>query len=544
MTVKYLQTDKKSGLLSYRRKFLKELRRFIPSSSRTGKGRVELKESLRVRSMNEPKAMDRYRTAASEYERLVNDAERLKAAEAKRLSGTHDGLDARTIAYLASLVISEGLWIDEDVRLFTEPSERKRQRAAGMREVCAADLAECRELRGVGDIDGIVRIWGDEAASLAETEGLYVDRTSQSFAALCNAINDGQITVWEGVLARLDGNLVPTPPPPTERQRPEGPSALSERISLLELYERYASGEGRHPKTIAQWRPYVADLASFVPTDNALTIAHEDLVAWRNHLRDGKTYRGKRLSAKTINGSYLAAINAMFSWARGDGIIARNPMLEVTPVRLPAKTTTRSKAFTTGEATAILQASFNPSTSREGEHLRNAKRWCPWLMAYSGARVNEVTQLRKEDVFEEDGIIVMRLTPDAGTIKSGVYRLVPLHRHILEQGFLQFVAGKPEGPLFFDPAKRRSDHAINRQSNRLGSKLAEWVRSLGIEGVKPNHAWRHLFISQAPRFQMDPRTTKAITGHSSSDVHDKDYLHEYVDVKAREIAKMPRFLEV
>ncbi len=158
--------------------------------------------------------------------------------------------------------------------------------------------------------------------------------------------------------------------------------------------------------------------------------------------------------------------------------------------------------------------------------------------------MNEVTQLRKEDVFDENGIVVMRLTPDAGTIKSGVYRLVPLHSHILEQGFLKFVGGRPEGPLFFDPAKRRSDHAINRQSNRLGSKLAEWVRSLGIEGVKPNHAWRHLFISQAPRFQMDPRTTKAITGHSSSDVHDKDYLHEYVDVKARELAKMPRFLEV
>jgi hypothetical protein len=42
---------------------------------------------------------------------------------------------------------------------------------------------------------------------------------------------------------------------------------------------------------------------------------------------------------------------------------------------------------------------------------------------------------------------------------------------------------------------------------------------------------------------MDPRTTKAITGHSSSDTHEKTYLHEYVDVMAREIEKMPRFLE-
>jgi hypothetical protein len=42
---------------------------------------------------------------------------------------------------------------------------------------------------------------------------------------------------------------------------------------------------------------------------------------------------------------------------------------------------------------------------------------------------------------------------------------------------------------------------------------------------------------------MDPRTTKAITGHSSGNVHDEEYHHEDVDVMAREIEKIPRFLE-
>ena len=42
---------------------------------------------------------------------------------------------------------------------------------------------------------------------------------------------------------------------------------------------------------------------------------------------------------------------------------------------------------------------------------------------------------------------------------------------------------------------------------------------------------------------MDPRTTRAITGHSSSDVHEKAYLEEYVDVMAREIEKIPYFLD-
>lgn len=192
------------------------------------------------------------------------------------------------------------------------------------------------------------------------------------------------------------------------------------------------------------------------------------------------------------------------------------------------------------EARTILRASLEPTGSREGEDLRNAKRWCPWLMAYSGARVNEITQLRKEDIFEQDGVIVMSLTPGAGTIKSKAFRLVPLHSHLIGQGFMRFVQERPHGPLFYNPAKRRTDAAINRQSNRLGSKLAEWVRSLGIDGVKPNHAWRHLFISLAVRHQLDPRASKAITGHAATDVHET-YITDYVDVLARELEKMPRF---
>jgi integrase len=30
--------------------------------------------------------------------------------------------------------------------------------------------------------------------------------------------------------------------------------------------------------------------------------------------------------------------------------------------------------------------------------LGAARRWVPWLMAYSGARCGEITQLRKEDI--------------------------------------------------------------------------------------------------------------------------------------------------
>src|SRR5882672_2677732 len=59
----------------------------------------------------------------------------------------------------------------------------------------------------------------------------------------------------------------------------------------------------------------------------------------------------------------------------------------------------------------------------KGEQWAACRRWVPWLCAYTGARVGELTQLRAGDVQARQGpagsIWVLRLTPDAGTIKTG-----------------------------------------------------------------------------------------------------------------------------
>lgn len=329
------------------------------------------------------------------------------------------------------------------------------------------------------------------------------------------------------------------------RERAEDRQFLTEertarRLALGDLFDQFAAKQSTNPKTVAQWRPYINKLVAFVGHDNAHAITDRNLIDWRNHLRDKATYRGKPLSAKTINDSYLGAVSALFAWAKGDGLIDRNPMVGVTKITARAAPQLREKEFNKEEASTILRATLEPLEGRHGVDWRNARRWCPWLVAYSGARVNEITQLRKEDVVIIDGVHALRLTPEAGRIKSGKARTVPLHRHLIEQGFLDFVRGRPDGPLFFNPELRRSDNAINRQANRLGTKLAAWVRSLGIEGVQPNHAWRHLFNTLATRHGIDHRATLAILGHSSGNVNQR-YGSVQIDVLQRELDKLPCF---
>ncbi|WP_052072265.1 DUF6538 domain-containing protein [Sphingopyxis sp. MWB1] len=312
------------------------------------------------------------------------------------------------------------------------------------------------------------------------------------------------------------------------------------KVALMDLFERYASVPGRNAKTIAQWRPYVQKLIAFTGIDDATRLTTRHLIDWRNHLRDVETYRGKRLSAKTINGSYLAAVNVVLGWAVDDGLLDSNPARDVKPVQLPKQPQTRSRSLSDDEARKVLLATRKGREGKEGDDFVNAKRWVPWLLCYTGARVTEITQLRKADVVKLGEVHAIRITPDAGSVKNKLARVVPLHPDLIAQGFLTFVAKRRAGPLFFSPDKRRSESAINRQANRLGSKLAEWVRSLGVGAPQPNHAWRHRFVTLGERYGLSERAVDAMTGHSSGKMN-RRYGENEIDVVYRELGKIPAF---
>jgi len=77
----------------------------------------------------------------------------------------------------------------------------------------------------------------------------------------------------------------------------------------------------------------------------------------------------------------------------------------------------------------------------------------PWLLAYTGARLGEIAQLRKQDLTQEGSHWAVTITPDAGTVKTNEARTVVLHEHLVELGFCAFVSAAPAGHLFLKPGK-------------------------------------------------------------------------------------------
>ena len=126
------------------------------------------------------------------------------------------------------------------------------------------------------------------------------------------------------------------------------------------------------------------------------------------------------------------------------------------------------------EAKAILTAASNLQRRGEQRWTFDAKRWVPWLCAYTGARVGELAQLRKQDVTRESGHRVIRVTPEAGTVKTNEARKIVLHPQIIEQGFVEFVASASNGHLFLKVGKDGDVGPLQGVKNRL----AEFARAI------------------------------------------------------------------
>ena len=219
----------------------------------------------------------------------------------------------------------------------------------------------------------------------------------------------------------------------------------------------------------------------------------------------------------------MSGARRVYGWALKERLVSENPFAYVS-VTVPRKIETReSKAFSDQEALTILNASIN--TTDTNSPVKAACRWLPWLCAYSGARGGEIAQLRGGDVVGKGDFYSMRLTPEAGTIKTGRPRTVPLHEHLIEQGFITFVQSRGDGPLFYndsnlpnllaDPTKPMRSRAVKTRE-----RVAGWVRKLGVsdKAVSPLHAWRHTFKQRAARAGMTERISDFITGHAPATV--------------------------
>jgi integrase len=408
----------------------------------------------------------------------------------------------------------------------------------------AAMVERFDALRDAGNEAELERALGPVVDRLLATRGIpKVDRPSRAmlFEAFLLAARDA-MAVRERQ-ARYDfspdpiANRFLTWESATPRPAGEAPRRVS-LSGLVEDWWKEAEATGRKPSTHESYANTMKAFRAFLKHDDAGRVTPEDVIAFKDHrLASVNPRTGKPISPKTVKDSDLAALKAIFDWAVVNRKMATNPAAGIT-LKVGKRQKLREKGFTDDEAKALLKAASEAVPGNDHPKTAAAKRWVPWLMAYSGARVGEMAQLRKEDIAREGDDWTMTITPDAGTVKTNEARRVVIHPHVIEMGFGAFVKTAKAGHLFLTPAASGKVRGpLQGLKNRLTEAAREVVKD---RNVAPNHGWRHRFKTVGLQAGIDHRILDAIQGHAPK-TQGETYGDVTLKTMAAAMAKMPRY---
>ncbi len=504
------QRHPKTGVFYYRRAIPGDLRKFY-SPRPNGKGPWEEKRSLGTKDAGEARV--RHAQVAAEIE--------------AKWAGFRAGRVVLTQKQITALA---GEAYRELVQRFRdEPNE------ASFWETLLKVKAGVRSEKRLEQWVGVV------VDELLESKGLLID--AESRARLLVAYHGALMQAMARLKRHAEGDYTPDPLasrfPEFEAVRREVPQTATDGVSLRGLLEGWwAEARQAHikPSTYAGYRTSVEKLIRFVGHDDASRITSEDVVAFKDaRLKEINSRNGKPISAKTVKDCDLAGLRSVLKWGVTNKRLSINAAQGIT-IKLGKPPKLRNKGFTDEEAIALLTAAHYYAPGREHPKLASAKRWVFWVCAYTGARLGEIVQLRREDVRKEGNLWVIQITPSAGTVKTNEARDVPLHPHLVELGFPAFVKASDRGHLFITP------HATNGfvgPWRTAKNRLIEMARKIVTDpNVPPTHGWRHRWKTLARAARIDKEMRDYIQGHAAGDVA-AGYGGHWLTVLAEEIAKIP-----
>lgn len=327
------------------------------------------------------------------------------------------------------------------------------------------------------------------------------------------------------LLAKLaKGETVPEFPFPNSSVSPGAAVARSPQraVAFQDLLDGWKAERRPVAKTVYEWSRVIRELEKYLGHTDAHSLTADNLVDWKRALV------AAGLRAKTIQGSKLSPVRAILQWGVQNKLLSLNAA-EGISLDVKAKQGERKRSFTDDEAKIVLRAALAEQDP--------VKRWVPWIGAYTGARLSEICQLRREDVLRIEDVWCVKFVPEAGSLKtSGSERIVPVHPALVESGFLSFAAQVKSGPLFSE----LSPDKFGKRGGNGTKMIGRFVRQLGLKDprLSPSHSWRHRIKTLGRKHGLAQDILNAITGHGSKSVADS-YGEFPVEALFREISKIP-----
>ncbi|EGQ9137500.1 site-specific integrase [Vibrio sp. Vb1554] len=216
------------------------------------------------------------------------------------------------------------------------------------------------------------------------------------------------------------------------------------------------------------------------------------------------------LSTESVK-DYIQKCSSFFEWC------LQMELTDINPFKgMRFKKTRKDSEAKNSYSRTDLQKLFSTEIHTESKHKHPHYYWLPLLGLFTGARLNELCQLYKQDIFKKEGVWVIRIDDkfEGQRLKnSSSRRLVPIHNKLLELGFIEYINNLKDERIFPDLKQERDGFgtAASKWFGRLKSKL-------GFGRGHDFHSFRHTVATQLKNSDISAVIAGELLGHMQNNI--------------------------
>lgn len=415
-------------------------------------------------------------------------------------------IDDEFIAKLKASFLRDSLDCDTDLRTspFGEVDYELRQ------EHLEQQLAALRQANRTGDtslIEGLLKVF-------LRSQGYELRLPDREYRRLSLAFLQGYTKTIQSIALRDEGELVePEVLAPSSSLLPR-PSARPSLVQLTwdQLFEKWRNATVRRAKTSDEFQRILKAFETFTKGIQPAEVGKRQVIDFRDHLLS------EQQTSKTVD-KKISILRTIFRVAVHDEFLPSDPTAGVLVAK--PKTTKKPRAgFTSDELGTIFGAGVFQRGAMAGRKFGPAEFWLPLIGLYTGARIEEIAQLRVKEIRRHPTLGHFFHITDEGEdseVKNeSSRRRVPVHQSLLDAGLLAYAESLPDQNGYLFPTLTPDKY--QRRSSGFGKEFGKFLRDelKILDRRKVFHSFRHLFKHRCRELGISEDVHDALTGHTSA----------------------------
>jgi len=333
-------------------------------------------------------------------------------------------------------------------------------------------------------------------------------------------------------------NYAPEPTQPYLVEKEDKPSQIDISPKLSEMKEEFISERllsGFSPKSTRELESTIDDLIEIIGDIPILKVTPNNARDFKKIISSLPKYRNQSpryrgltikqiLSLDGVEGQEPKNINKLIYRVRVFFKCLKNNYSEYVPqnhfdgLSIQEKKFDKPRdIFTNKELHKIFDTTPFLNNTIRNPHRRNklASYFVPIIAIHTGMRLEEICQLRLEDVYKEGTVDIIRVTISKETKLKTVtsQRIVPIHENLKRVGFLEYcnyMKKQKKERVFWDLTKSRDGYGRN-----IGRYFMEYLRKVGVYEFQSKvfHSLRHTFITNLLQNGVREEVVNGLCGH-------------------------------